>query len=202
MLSAVRTDQETTPLAALAVEVLGNCKAYPTAARQEEKSHLRGRLWLRHSQSRARSKIRRVTLETIKTIIQVLSSIAGITAAFWALFVYRSNSRRERARWAESLYARFYEKSELKALRDQLDCAPGEPSIAKLVAEESPALTDYLNFFEFVAYLQSSKQLSYTDVQAMFGYYLGCLRRHKEVVEYIYNKDKGLEYLRKILAHA
>lgn len=141
-----------------------------------------------------------MSLSSTREAIQILSSIAGIVAAFWALWVYGNNSRRERARWAESLYTRFYEKPELKTVRDQLDCAAGDATVARLVTEETPALTDYLNFFEFVAYLQSSKQLSRTDVQALFGYYLDCLRRHKDVVGYIRNKEKGFEYLSKIVS--
>jgi hypothetical protein len=141
-----------------------------------------------------------MSLNSTREAIQILSSIAGIVAAFWALWVYGNNSRRERARWAESLYTRFYEKPELKTVRDQLDCAAGDATVARLVTEETPALTDYLNFFEFVAYLQSSKQLSGTDVQALFGYYLDCLRRHKDVVGYIRNKEKGFEYLSKIMS--
>jgi hypothetical protein len=143
--------------------------------------------------------MRSVSLEFAKTIIQILSALVAAIAAIGALTVYRANSRRERARWAESLYARFFERSELKAIREQLDCAPGEAGVADLVAQESPALTDYLNFFEFVAYLESSKQLSRTDVQALFGYYLDCLRRHAAVAAYIRNKEKGFEYLRKAL---
>jgi len=50
-----------------------------------------------------------------------------------------------------------------------------------------------------MAYLQTSRQLSRRDVQALFGYYLECLKRHREVVEYIRNKEKGYEYLRKSL---
>lgn len=141
-----------------------------------------------------------MSLNSTREAIQILSSIAGIVAAFWALWVYGNNSRRERARWAESLYTRFYEKPELKTVRDQLDCAAGDATVARLVTEETPALTDYLNFFEFVAYLQSSKQLSGKDVQALFGYYLDCLRRHKDLVGYIRNKDKGFEYLSKIMS--
>jgi hypothetical protein len=138
-------------------------------------------------------------LDTAKVIIQLVASTSGIVAVFWALWVYRSNSRRERARWAENLYARFYERAELKAVRERLDCEAGDALVADFVTEESPALTDYLNFFEFVAYLQSSNQLSKDDVQALFSYYLECLRRHKEVVAYIKNQEKGFEYLRKIL---
>lgn len=140
--------------------------------------------------------------ESARAAIQVASSVAGIVAAFWALWVYRSNSRRERARWAESLYARFYERPELKVVRDSLDCTSGDPAVAKLVTEEASELTDYLNFFEFVAYLESSNQLAERDVQALFSYYLACLKKHKEVAAYIQNQDKGFEYLRKILFRA
>jgi hypothetical protein len=141
---------------------------------------------------------------TLSSTVQVAYWTAGImysmvatVAAVGALLVYRNNSRRERARWAEGLYTRFYEKPELKTVRDQLDCAAGDATVARLVTEESSALTDYLNFFEFVAYLKSSKQLSKTDVEALFGYYLNCLRRHKEVVGYVRDQDKGFEYLSK-----
>lgn len=145
--------------------------------------------------------MRSVSFDIAKAIIQIVSSIAGIVAAFWALWVYRTNSRRERARWAENLYARFFERSELKTIRDRLDCLPGDPAVRQLVNEESAALTDYLNFFEFVAYLKSSKQLSETDIEALFGYYLDCLRRHPEVAAYIRDRGKGFEYLRKTLFH-
>jgi len=37
-------------------------------------------------------------------------------------------------------------------------------------------------------------------VQALFGYYLDCLRRHKDVGGYIRNKEKGFEYLSKIIS--
>lgn len=143
-----------------------------------------------------------VSLDLVKAIVQVASSAAGIFAAFWALRVYSSNSRRERARWAESLYARFYETAELKMTRDKLDCASGDPAVARLVTEESSELTDYLNFFEFVAYLQSSRQLEEADVQALFNYYLDCLKRHKEVAAYVQNQEKSFEYLRQNLFHA
>jgi len=139
-----------------------------------------------------------MSLDVVR-VIQAASSIAGITAAFWALWVYRNNSRRERARWAESLYSRFYEKEELKQVRDMLDCDLGDPHVSELVAQESAAWTDYLNFFEFMAYLQSSKQLSRRDVEALFSYYLGCLKKHPEAAAYIRNPAKGYENLRKQL---
>ncbi|PYX62524.1 MAG: hypothetical protein DMG74_20475 [Acidobacteria bacterium] len=135
----------------------------------------------------------------IAKAVQMGSYIAGVFAAFWAVMVYQSNSRRERARWAESLYSRFFEREDLKHVRDLLDCNSGDPQVSELVTTETSSWTDYLNFFEFMAYLQTSKQLSGRDVQALFGYYLECLKRHREVVAYIRNKEKGYEYLRKSL---
>ena len=134
--------------------------------------------------------------------MQFATPVGGIVAAFWALVVYRQNSRRERARWAEDMYTRFFEKAELKTVRDILDCAPGDAAVSSLVTKEATALTDYLNFFELVAYLQSSKQLAEVDVQALFSYYLGCLKRHPEVAAYIRNEEKGFEYLRRVLFNA
>ena len=141
-----------------------------------------------------------MSLESAKTIIQILSACATAIAAIGALLVYRTNSRRERARWAENLYARFFERPELKAVREKLDCDAGDRGVTQLVTAESADLTDYLNFFEFVAYLQSSKQLGESDVVALFGYYLGCLRRHREVTEYIGDPQKGFEYLNRMLS--
>jgi len=135
----------------------------------------------------------------IAKAVQMGSYIAGVFAAFWAVMVYQSNSRRERARWAESFYSRFFEREDLKHVRDLLDCNSGDPQVSELVTTETSSWTDYLNFFEFMAYLQTSKQLSGRDVQALFGYYLECLKRHREVVAYIRNKEKGYEYLRKSL---
>lgn len=132
-------------------------------------------------------------------VVQILSYTAGAAAAVSAVFVYQSNSRRERARWVENLYSRFFEKGELKQVRDTLDCDSDSAKVNALVAEEDSAWTDYLNFFELVAYLQESKQLAAEDVKALFEYYLGCLKRHRAVMDYIRDQTKGFKYLRKLL---
>ena len=132
-------------------------------------------------------------------VVQILSYIAGAAAAVCAVFVYRNNSRRERARWVESLYSRFFEKSELKQVRDTLDCVSDDAQVNALVTEEGSAWTDYLNFFELVAYLRESKQLAAKDVKALFEYYIGCLKRHRVVVDYIRDQTKGFKYLRRLL---
>jgi len=135
-------------------------------------------------------------LDQVVKGVQILSYMAGAAAAVSAVFVYRNNSRRERARWVESLYSRFFEKGELKQVRDILDCDSDDEKVNALVTEEGSAWTDYLNFFELVAYLQESKQVAAEDVKALFEYYIGYLKRHRAAMDYIRDETKGFKYLR------
>jgi len=141
-----------------------------------------------------------MNLDQIVKVAQIFSSVAGGTVALFAYFVYRSNSRRERARWVENLYSRFFEKNELKQIRDDLDCAANDAKVSALVQEEGAAWTDYLNFFELVAYLRESEQLEEADVTALFQYYLRCIKRHRAVLAYINDETKGFKYLRKLVS--
>jgi hypothetical protein len=140
-----------------------------------------------------------MTLDCWVKVVQIVSYLGTTAAAVFAFFVYKSNARRERARWVESLYSRFFEEGELKRVRDILDCAADDADVEALVNKEGSDWTDYLNFFELVAYLQESKQLERQDVSALFDYYLGCLRRHRSTVSYIRDESKGFKYLRKLL---
>jgi hypothetical protein len=94
-----------------------------------------------------------VSLDSVLKAVQIGAYGVGAISAAWAVAVYFSNARRERARWVENLYSRFYEKEELKTVRDLLDCATGNKEVSELVRSETAAWTDYLNFFELVAYL-------------------------------------------------
>lgn len=141
-------------------------------------------------------------LDAILKVVQICAYIATACAALGALKVYRSNARHERARWAESMYVKFFEESSLKRVREVVDSDANNGQVEEYVTKEPPEWTDYLNFIEFVAYLQSSKQLLDRDVQALFGYYIECLRKHALVLEYVQKKEKGFDYLRRLLLHA
>lgn len=139
-----------------------------------------------------------MSLEQVKDIFTIIGTVATIAAVGWAAFVYAKNSRLERAKWLASLYEKFYEKEHLKPIRDKLDCDDAVSfDIAKLIREESAEFTDYLNFFEFVAFLKNSNQLKYEEVEQLFGYYLNCLNQRKNVQAYIENK--GYELLKDLL---
>ena len=135
----------------------------------------------------------------IKTLAEIFGSLGTAVAAICAAFIYRANSRLERAKWQANLYEKFYERPDLKRVREILD-SDDEISleITKLIRDESPEFTDYLNFFEFVAFLKKSKQLKLDEVNDLFGYYLDCLNRRTDIQ--IYVSKRGYELLSELLA--
>jgi hypothetical protein len=129
--------------------------------------------------------------------IYYLMAAAG---AFVAVLTYHRNSVVERARWLSSLYTKFYEAPDLKRIRTTLDeSLPNATAVQELVRTEDSDFTDYLNFFEFVAYLKARGQLSKRDVAALFDYYLRLLSKHEDVRKYILDDRKGYDYLKKLL---
>jgi len=109
---------------------------------------------------------------------------AAISVAI-AVATYWKNSALERACWLSSLYTKFYEAPDLKFTREVLDCNPPDsPEVKKLVEEEDARFSDYLNFFEFMAYLKACGQLSQNDIAALFDYYLRILSKHGDARKY------------------
>jgi len=139
-------------------------------------------------------------METLLQTGQALSYICGIVVAVSALFIYRRNARLERAKWAVQLHDKFFAKdSQYRPIREILDSETSSRDIEELVGKESAEFTDYLNFFELVAILVESGQLQKSDVMDLFEYYLGCLQRHATVRQYIQDRTKSFQHLRKLL---
>lgn len=130
---------------------------------------------------------------TTTEVIATFAALGTVVAALAAVVVYLRNSKLERAKWALSLYEKFYERKELKEIRDILDSNPDNASVSALVLKCSSEFTDYLNFFEFVAFLKKEKHLTESEVKALFDYYLKCLSRHPRVTNFI--RDNGYEEL-------
>lgn len=141
-----------------------------------------------------------LSLDDLKTIAEIASYCVGIIVAIIAIVTYRSNSRRERSKWAIQLYEKFYESDHYGKMRDKIDCAADDPAVRDIVKSEDPAFTDYLNFFETVAFLVTRKQLSEDDVLSLFHYYLRCLKRHRVVTNYLNDREKGFEHLNEFLS--
>ena len=137
-------------------------------------------------------------VEIAAYLAAAVSALAAAASAVFAMLIYRRNARLERAKWAASLYEKFFESSRYKPVRDALDCAEtgaDAAAVARLVEDETPAFTDYLNFFELVAFLVESKQIAHGDAMGLFQYYLESLARHSRVRAYIGDKAKGFEKL-------
>ncbi|HUH62000.1 MAG TPA: hypothetical protein VLZ50_03335 [Terracidiphilus sp.] len=140
-----------------------------------------------------------MSLDSWKTIAEIASYCIGIVAVVVAVGTYRANSRRERAKWAIQLYEKFYESDHYRTMRDNFDCSADGQAVRDIIESEDSAFTDYLNFFETVAFLVTRKQLSKDDVLSLFHYYLRCLKRHRSVMNYLNEREKGFEHLNEFL---
>lgn len=141
----------------------------------------------------------------------VLLALAAGYAGLQALQDYRARSRTEKARWTTELFHKFYEEGrQYRRVRQMIDyddlsavfelIRRGEGEFSQEERDLFDGFTDYLNFFEFVAYLLEQRQLDRPDVRAMFEYYLtriGQLRDSKELGDYI--KNTGFERLHALL---
>lgn len=129
-----------------------------------------------------------------------ISSLLAAAGVLGAVRIYYRKVALERATWLSSLYSKFYEAPDLKRIRKILDDnPPGAPQVEELTRNEDPDLTDYLNFFEFMAYLEVRGQLGRRDVAALFDYYLRLLSKHKDVRRYVSDDRNGYGYLKKLL---
>jgi hypothetical protein len=91
----------------------------------------------------------------------------------------------EKAKWLSELFVSFYEKEKYKEIRRMIDFGEIDeilrliredlkpnPKFSKEDQELFDGFTDYMNLFEFVAYLNRLNQLDGEDIKAMFAYYL------------------------------
>jgi hypothetical protein len=148
----------------------------------------------------------RESIDSYSKIVGILSTIItlliGGVSAYFAVSTYRRNGNLERVKWLSNLYEKFYEKEDLKEIRDKLDETEDSEklkAINELVEKEDTKFNDYLNFFEFVAFLKKSDQLNLDEVKAIFEYPLIYLEKHEKVRKYIEDKSKGYENLDELL---
>jgi hypothetical protein len=139
-------------------------------------------------------QIVRYSLDWWKAFIEIGSSVIGLGTGILAYRVYRANSRIEHAKWLVNLYEKFFERDLYKGMRDLLDCEEGDGEaagkISKVVSEEPAEFTDYLNFFEMVAALADTRQISVEEILILFKYYLKCIKDREQVMEYLAKEKK------------
>ncbi len=147
---------------------------------------------------------------------QFLSGLGVIFLLITALVAYKNytyHTQLERLEWLQQLFESFYNSDRYKSVRQQIDfddvtillslLRRSESEPKELRTEERVQVdlfTDYLNFFEWIAFLESKEQLNFEDVDAMSNYYLKRLLqvdKDRQLRRYI--RDKGFERLHRLL---
>jgi hypothetical protein len=134
-----------------------------------------------------------MTAECWTAIGEILTGIGTIALAFAAYSAgvkavreYSEQKQTERMKWVSELFHRFYDENrsyrqirqkidfdDLGEIRSLLDRdARGESIADQGERDLLDAFTDYLNFFEYIAFLQKKGQVSKDEIKAMFEYYL------------------------------
>lgn len=147
---------------------------------------------------------------------QLLSGLGTIVLsglALWARQSYRRQVNLEQMRWLQQLYDSFYNSDRYKSVRQVIDFDELEQTLELLRRGDADPhqlslperaqvdqFTDYLNFFEWLAFLEREKQLTFEQLDTMFGYYLIRLLqvdKNHQLRKYI--QEKGYEQLHRLL---
>jgi hypothetical protein len=152
----------------------------------------------------------------INTLAAIVTIITGIVAVVFAIPSYVRNSKVRRAEWLSTLFEKFYESESYPIVRDVLDEAVDHPedlhgiadlelAIAEAIGKKGDrrvgriSLNNYLNFFVNIANLKELDQLTKEQIQLLFSYDLGVLRKVQVLWDYICNSAYDFENLSELL---
>ncbi|MGE5322760.1 MAG: hypothetical protein ACM3SW_07855 [Actinomycetota bacterium] len=136
-------------------------------------------------------------------------------SAIVAFLAFQNQLKLQRIKWLQELYEAFYNSEQHKRVRQQIDfedvdhlfslLEKSDKNPQSLNQEERAELdrfTDYLNFFEWIAFLEKKKQFSFDDLDILFKYYLVRLLQVDKSQRFRkYIKDNGYEGLHSLLNH-
>lgn len=156
-------------------------------------------------------------LTGVGTILTGLATIALAVAALYAglqaVREYGSRTKAEHMSTLAGFFREFYENTRFRRIRQKIDF--GEFSDIRTLLEKDKTensdfsqeekelfddFTDYLNFFEMVAYWIKCGQIAEDEAKAMFDYYLRRLVEFPDGSYLLgYLKAAGFEYLSQLL---
>ena len=140
--------------------------------------------------------------QDLKEWIDFSFKIISTLGVIIAVITYRRNLKVKHAEWLWSLYQKFFENEQLKTVRKVLIYHPErfEKLFDTNVTEDDEVLIekvdDFLNFFEFLASLETLDQISRREIDMMFDYYLTAISKNEHLIKYI--KTEGFENLAKL----
>jgi hypothetical protein len=157
-----------------------------------------------------------VDIKDFGAIGQVVSGIGALILAGTALWARKNYARQvtlEQMKWLQQLYDSFYNSERYKAVRQLIDFDDLGTTLALLKRADTESgqlslpertqvdqFTDYLNFFEWIAFLEKEGQLTFEQVDAMFKYYVTRflqVDKNRELRKYI--QQNGYEQLHRLL---
>jgi hypothetical protein len=129
----------------------------------------------------------------VKEWMQPAFYLVAILATIGSVLTYYWNSRRERARWLFDLFQHFYEGDEHKQIRKLIEAGETQFAVKEDDEELLHHLDNYLNFFEFLDFLNSEKILTKNDVSKLFDYPLRQIHQDPAIRKYALKKEYGYE---------
>lgn len=154
-------------------------------------------------------------LEVFKSIIEVATSLSLLVAGGWAVLQYRRSRRASAAQWLAKFFEDFYVQKRLSNARTRFE-DKYDSEIAKSVQEwvsgvkpngrgrnwELEAEQDFdlfLNYLEMISRLTNHSEVSTSDFEALFDYWLGELGNRTRPEIGLYISEFGYENLRKVI---
>ncbi len=155
-------------------------------------------------------------LGVIRQFLPEIGASVGLLTALFGLHNYYRQTKLEKLKWIQQLYEKFYNTDQYRLIRQKIDFDNLDDLLPLLQKDETESrnftleqcnqldqFTDYLNFFEWIAFSEKKGQLSYNDLDVMFNYYLARIviidKRHQGQIGK-YMKDNGYEQLFRLLS--
>jgi hypothetical protein len=132
-------------------------------------------------------------LSLAKEWMQPAFYFVAVVATIGSAWTYYRNSRRERAKWLFDLFQHFYEGDEHKQIRKLIESGETQFAIKEDDDELLQRLDNYLNFFEFLDFLNSENILTKDDVSKLFDYPLRRIDQDPAIRKYALRKEYGYE---------
>lgn len=139
----------------------------------------------------------------LKDWLDIGIKAVGLLAVVIAALGYFRQLKIKKGEWLQSLFEKFYESSNYKEVRRWIDNHEIESKIMlddTAISDDEEKFTDFLNFFEFIANLESEKQIGLKDVTNLFDYYLHKIKSSSVCMKWIqkYGFEKLNDLLNKI----
>lgn len=149
-----------------------------------------------------------VSADWIAAFGNLMMAAGTVTAAFWAVYSFRQSKRAEAARWVKELFGEFFFNSNFDEVRDLIEFGYEHQLkpvlLAMLLGRALPdfsleerrllkELDNFLNYLEYVLYLESMGHIETDDREAIFNYWTGVLADADHALVRLYCRQYGYE---------